>query len=125
MSFVDDILATISFDTLVQRMKDNAAAAGAKFLEALDIIGSPEEQLFSLTAQGVYIARETISQAINGMYLDRSLDLGDGDGQEDGKGWLSARGEGEFYTPRIEKLFGTGFIELDATLAPTQYNIKP
>lgn len=108
----DALMRDIAVDEIASKMLGFAKAAKLKIKSWFK--GGTADQLVVVISQTIFTFSAVAKQAVRGQYLRIATDPGDpGDPETTpGPGWLSAKGENDYGTPRAEATFATGHVTL-------------
>ena len=108
---ITDILAAETIDTIKAKIIGYAQTAKLKVNTWLK--GDPSQAWLAVFAQGIFMFEAAIRDALRSQFLEFATDPGDDDPTvPQKKGWLSWKGEGDYYTFRISATFANGKVTL-------------
>lgn len=124
MTAFTDYLAPETLASIRAKMRGYLVAAGSSITDW--ILGGVGQQIEEATEQAIWNEATQVSSLVRGYAsLDTSVDPGDPDpydpanaSRDPEPGFLSAKGEGDYGTPRVNKTFATGTVTFTNNSSP-------
>lgn len=112
---LSDLVADTTAADVKKKILSYAASANLKVTSWMN--GDPSMVIITIVATLIYLFSIAVKQAIRAHFLDLATDPGDDGLSQPAKGWLSAKGEGDYGTTRIDSTFASGEVTLENTSA--------